>query len=281
VSLRKLLALTSCALLAAACAPAPKPPVVARGSTRAAPIVGARYSTLTHEYSPRALPPNNFAVAGPGFALVPLFGGIVVAGFHGWYLPPQTDPVQCVAAVAKTGTVYFVESGADGDRIARIDGGPASGRKTVLATIPGGAYQMTAAADELLVWGRDRSQTWHLWIQQEGQSLRELVKGDAAISAAATVGSSEIVVAMGDDLLVLRRGAAPLRIAHPRKVIDGLAAGRDGRLFFSSGDAIYQLKDMKTAEVVALGLHGPLAMAGGNLYVLARDRHEVLEVVMR
>lgn len=219
-------------------------------------------------------PLTGFAVDPGGFALVPLDGGVALAGVDGWLVEPRVPAVEAVATTPG-GTLIFTQRTRDGG-VAVRRGGALAGR---LGVLPEGTYQLDADGETgAWAWGREAAGAWGVWHMAGGAAPTRLYGGAAPAMAVASLGQGSAVMAVGNQLLLVRRGAAPQQLARLRDPIDGLAAGPGKSLYLSTGDGIYHLVAAGVLVPLSGGIHGPVHVNGDAVYVLDRARRAVVRL---
>jgi hypothetical protein len=242
---------------------------------QSAPKVSAKFRVAAYSYPANDAepPPANFAVIGPGLILVPVSGGLAIAGLNTWYVRPQSERIVAVA-YAQHDSLFVVQSSPTGDaELVRAQGN--SAKMHTLNSLPPGWYQISAGdSGNVWVWGRDSAGAWHVW--RIGDMQIEFARSSVPIGAATPVGSASVVIGRGRDVLLLQSGSKPKRLFRSKRIVDGLAVNSRGHLFVSSTRGIFSVGNSSDAELIATGVHGFLQERGGLLYVLWRPRHQVL-----
>jgi hypothetical protein len=240
--------------------------------------VHANYQATVHQFPAGKRSPVNFAIAPPGLVLVPLHGGVFLAGWNGWLIEPSTTIIQSVAT-GSDGHLYFITATEQGHAITWRRGGVWSADEQVLATLPLGVYHLlTADGHGVWIWGRTQDGMWMIAHVRAGDTLRSVYSDSKPITALALAGRDALVAAMRDGIVLLRPGQPPVRLAHVRGVVDGLAVDQGGEIYASTLEGIVKLTKAGRLEPVASGLHGPLHWSMGNLYVLVREQHRVVQL---
>jgi hypothetical protein len=245
-------------------------PAAAQG---AAPLVAPGWEAVPFAVS-GTTPLTGFAVDPGGFALVPLDGGVALAGLDGWLVEPRVPAVEAVASSPR-GTLIFAQRTRDGG-VAVRRAGASAGR---LGVLPDGTYQLDADGESgAWAWGREAAGAWGVWHLAGGAAPTRVYGGAAPAMAVAPLGQGSAVMAVGNQLLLVRRGAAPQQIARLRDPIEGLAPGPGESLYLSTGDGLYHLVAPGVLVALSGGIHGPVQVNGDAVYVLDRARRSVVRL---
>lgn len=219
----------------------------------------------------------NFAVVPGGIPVVPQRGGLVVAGYSGWYVEPGARPIESVATAA--GRVYITRPDSTGRRVELRAWRPEQRGATSIGWLPAGVYAIAAAPNGTVwAWGLRDGDRWSLWYADSASRLTPVTESDEPIRALAVSGPNAVVAAIGARLVLLRRGARPVQLAEATADIDGLAVDAAGVVYVSNRQGIYALVSPKAYVPIAHELHGPMQFSDGALYVLWRERHRVIRL---
>jgi hypothetical protein len=224
---------------------------------------------------------REFAACEPGLALVPSYGGVLLAGWNGWMIPPRTPPIASVACDAHS-RLYAIENGqvvvetADppGSTPALKKGEAAPADPVSAVDLPRGTWQvLTGAEGPVWVVGKITDSTDSAILRWDPSSvnLEAVYSGPHAIHAASVIGTKGIAAVLDEDLVVWEDGHTPFRVGHVGGEIDGLAVKASGDVFLSTNKGIVELLNDGSWSIVASGVHGPLRMRDDVLYVLIHD----------
>lgn len=256
-------------------------PLQGNPASSAAPIhLSPAYRATCHAL-PAAVQPNTFGVARSGEVLVPVRGGIAIAGWNGWLVEPQRHRVEGIT-VDPEGSLMLLRSAHSGTGLVVIRQ-VLQGRTDTLGYLPDGVYRGLADRPGiLLVWGRTAAGPWGLWRFAIGKPSRRLLNSaDAAIGAAASAGPVAVMVALGPALLLLKAGGQTSRIATLAYPADGLALLADGSVALSGSSGVYRLGPDGRVYAIATGIRGPLVKAGNSFYVLSNGSGCVIQLTHR
>lgn len=255
----------------------PAPPRTAPRAKAPAPAparILAKYDVMVLRYPATDTPPTGFTVTETGLVLVPVRGGVGVAGWNGWAIEPQQRPVVSVAATRDALVVVDATDG--GASISRWEKHAKVGD---LGTLPAGVYQVVATPSEALwISGRQANGRWALFHAEKGKSVGRVAEMDARVEAVAPAGEAAAVAAVGRDLVMLRRGGSPVRLVRTTEDIEGVAVEPRGTVLFTTKSGLFRLDKPGHARILAVGIHGPVHERAGRIFVLRREQHEVLSL---
>lgn len=253
---------------------------VAAGSKPAAPRaeIAPGYRAVVHGYPAADIEPLGFAVGGPGLVLVPLQGGLFLAGLNGWYYAPHGLPIHAVAS-SPEGELYVIRAADDADVVFRWKSGVKRAQPQELARLPKGKYQMLVdRGDCVWIWGLTGDGSYRLWLIEPAHAARALSTTRTPITAVAMNGRSGALVGLGKLLVAMERGRVPIKVAELPAPPEGLAVDASGAIYFSTSAGVFRTPSPRRIEVVARGVHGPLALRHGDLFVLAREQRAVVQI---
>lgn len=266
-------AILACALAASLVGCGGASPTSTRRPAAPAPQVEvlAKYEVLSHPF-PAATPPASFAVTKTGMVLVPMAGGVYVAGWRGWLIEPQSPPVIAVAAV-DDGMILATATDSEVVLARWHAGAPA----VPFGTLPAGMYQLTTTPQGALwISGREATGAWALYFAPKGAGPQRIAELPVPIMSVASANESGAVLAVGNDLLLVRRSQETVRLARTKDPIEGVAVEARGTVVFTTRLGMYRLDAPGHVNVLATGLHGPLIIRGNRIYVMRHDRKDVL-----
>ncbi len=263
--------------LTAACAPAV--PVKAPAEPSGVVVAGSRaIAALDYPRSEGGGQAGEPAVCTPGLALVPIGGGVRVAGMDAWLIPPGALPITGAGCDDEQRVYLLLE----GRTLVRLPDGVAGKRVQILATLPAGSYQLATRGDGTSwIWGEDGQHRFHLY--RHARRLHEVWSGVQRIRAVAPAGPHAVVMAAGNDVMMLRAHAEPTLLTQ-LAYIDGLAVGPQGELYVSTRDGVLTLTRRGAkldAAWLTRGIHGPLRLRLRTLYVLWREQSTVVRLAER
>jgi hypothetical protein len=248
--------------------------------TQATATVASTLRAHNLELPASAVAPTGFLLSPEGMALVPMSGGLVLAGWKAWYIEPHGLPI-LAASYDEEGSLYVTRPrDTTGLGIVVFAQNRQTSRMEPISELPTGCYQITAALDSgMWAWGADSSMTFRLWYLRRGNSPISVYRSREPITAASAARHSVVILGVGNELLLLAKGHAPIRLAHLRNGTDGLAVARDGTVFVSTRAGILAMhRAGENGSFVARGLHGPMIYQDGNLFVLWRENRRVVRL---
>jgi hypothetical protein len=241
------------------------------------PVVGSGVTVSVYAVPESHVPPTNLAVGQMGIPLVPVGGGVAVAGFNGWFIEPPVLPIHSVS-FAPNDILVFTQEMSDG-QIAVLRSDARSRAQARVAIVPRGRYQIAAVrTDVVWIWGRQESGLWTIWHAESGGHLREIYQGDTPVTALAAIGEHAAAVAIGSHLLLLRRGALPVQIGRLKDAVHGLASGPQGSLYLTTSRGLFRMDHANRLTALATGITGPAVYQAGSIYVLERASRRVYRV---
>ena len=245
-------------------------------STSAA-VVAAPTGVIQKDLETQVLPyagrsRGDFAACRLGTVLVPVDGGIEMAGWHTWLVHPAHPAITSIACDSK-GALYWIAGGK-----IFVAAGPLKAGSTPLRValksqaahvfpLRVSPLHVITAPSALWVWGR-ASAGWALLHIDLAQGIVRSFAAKTTISAVATAGPNAVVVGLGNNVEIWPTNGMRRRLLHLQAPIDGLAVTSSGSLFVSTLRGIAYVDPSGGVRAVTLGIHGPLQMSGNVLYVL-------------
>lgn len=223
----------------------------------------------------------NFAIMEPGVVLVPIAGGVYIAGWKKWFLSPSKASLPfAVDYCTADSSFYLFATNKTKSYILKSTGNDKKSSFKKILDMPLGIYGLKAISPQSVwIWGQ-QDESWCLW-KFDSKQLKLIFKTELAIKDVAPLSDNNVVVATTNSIITLGVAHAPKEIIKMDTEIDGLAVHSDGTLFVSTGKGIVHYLSpefVDDAEVVTYGIHGTLRRHRKSLYVLWREDNQVLEI---
>ncbi|MBJ6110402.1 hypothetical protein JAO73_15365 [Hymenobacter sp. BT523] len=230
---------------------------------------------------PPALGVFNFTVLDPGVAIVPVGGGIYMAGLKKWFLPPsKTNLPFAVDYCQPDSTLYiFAFNNAKSFLLKSVRDESQQPFKKVLE-MPKGIYGIRVVSKKSMwIWGK-KGEKWCVW-KYDSVKLSPVFESSSPINDLVVVNDKVVAIATNKSILKLGANHAPEEIIKMDAEIDGLAISSEGTLYVSTNKGILHYIEpelAEDAEVITYGIHGKITRYRNNLYVLSRENNEVLRI---
>ncbi|RZK36325.1 MAG: hypothetical protein EOO61_10525 [Hymenobacter sp.] len=236
-------------------------------------------------YSQNAYPHANavfsFAVMDPGVVLVPVAGGIYLAGWQKWFLMPSKKTLSFAADYCKPdSSIYFFATDKTKSFVLKSAGDEKKAAFVKIVEMPAGVYGLKAVSAKVLwIWGKQDG-FWGIW-KYDYKQLKLVYKTDLAIVDVAPLNENNLAVATTHSILTVGSKQAPREVIKMDVEIDGLAINYDATLFVSTEKGILHYLSpefAEDAEVVTYGIHGVLRRYQKSLYVLWQEDNQVVGI---
>jgi hypothetical protein len=233
--------------------------------------IPASYEAVTLAF-PTGARARELAVCTPGLVVVPVAGGLYLAGFRDWLRAPDKHEAPITSVDCDEAQhVFFIRN-----RKLMLLG---NDQIVPLADLPAGDLHVAATIDSAVwIWGiTDRHVSIVLRFDR-GVGLQQVAAISTPIHAAAVVGTDALVTAVGPKIVLWQRGADPKVLATLPQDPDGVAVQPGGNLWVSVPSGILSLDAQGAAKVFAAGLHGPMRARGRSLFVLLAENAQVIRL---
>ncbi|WP_199139632.1 hypothetical protein [Pedobacter sp. ASV12] len=222
---------------------------------------------------------HNFAVIDPGLSVVPIAGGIYIAGWKKWFLAPSAKSiVHAIDYLPNDTSVYLIAEKEGKKMLLQLNGAATNNTPVLLAYLPGGSYNIRCVNKNLMyIMGR-QDKLWKVW-KYNGKELQLFFESEIAINDMATT-TTAVVMAIGHTVVYYGPKVSREVIKLDLK-IDGIAIAADGTLFVSTEKGILHYLSpeyISDADIVTSYIHGKLRVFKNTLYVLWREQNQVLEL---
>lgn len=223
----------------------------------------------------------SFTVMAPGVILVPVAGGVYIAGWKKWFLMPSKAISSFAADYCEAdSSCYFFAANKGKSLVVKSVGNEKSTSFSKVAEMPLGLYSLKVVSPQVTwIWGK-QDNAWCIWRYNRNQ-LNLIYKSDLPIVDVAPLNENNVAVATRNTIITMGIKQAPKEVIKIDIGIDGLAIDADATLFVSTEKGIlhYLSPDMaEDAEVVTYGIHGVLRRYHKSLYVLWQEDSQVVEI---
>jgi len=250
-----------------ACTPSKQAPSTTPATGPFGVIAQMQVTQLSVPHGPREL-----ALCPPGLVLVPVGGGIALAGWDGWLSPPDQTPITSIACDAN-GDLTYLRAGA----LWRRDHGDAQATK--LVELPSGTWHLASTANRgAWIWGRAASGTSVVFRLSPARGVTRALATARPIGAVAEAGIDAAIVAVDRTIVLIDANGAIHPLREMPRAPDGLATLPDGGVVVSDALGLTGIASDGTTSVVAAGLHGPMAISYLSLFVLSTERDAVFRL---
>jgi hypothetical protein len=234
-----------------------------------------------NHYPPSKSGSFNFTIIDPGIALVPVGGGVYMAGWKQWYIPPVKSnmPFATDYSVRDSGLYFFTVNKTKCMVIKASNSKTVPGFKKILE-MPYGNYSLKVVNPNFIwIWGQQNGV--HCVWKYDMKELKLFYISPAAIVDLAAINQNDIVIATKTTVITMGLKRPGKEIIKMDVAIDGLAMHNDGTLFVSTDRGILHYLSPEVvddANVITYGIHGKLRRYGNNLYVLWKEDNQVLKI---
>lgn len=222
---------------------------------------------------------HNFAIVDPGLPVLPIAGGVYIAGWKKWLLSPSAKSIIHAIDYLPQDTSIYLIAEKEGKKILLQLKERSSGNVTnYLTALPNGSYNIKCAGKNLIYVIGKEDKLWKVW-KYNGNQVQVFFESELPINDIATIGT-DIVMAIGNTVIYYGPKVAKEVIKLDIKV-DGVAIDTDGTLYVSTEKGIlhYLSPDyISDADIVTSYIHGKLKVHKKTLYVLWREQNQVLEL---
>lgn len=224
---------------------------------------------------------HNFAVIDPGISVLPIAGGVYIAGWNKWFMGPSAKGlIHAVDYLPKDTSVYLIAEKENKKMLLLMKETAGKNTTSNLANLPAGSYNLKCVAKNLIyILGR-QDKLWKVW-KYDGKGLKLFFESDIAINDMAPT-ATDLVMAIGNTVTYFGPNVSKEVIKLDIK-IDGLAIDGDGTLFVSTEKGIlhYLSPDyLSDADIITSYIHGKLRIYKKTLYVLWREQNQVLALAL-
>lgn len=222
---------------------------------------------------------HNFAVIDPGISVLPIAGGIYIAGWNKWFVGPSAKSlIHAIDYLPKDTSIYLIAEKENKKMLLLMK--ETGGKSTTLnlANLPAGSYNLKCVSKNLVYILGKQDKLWKVW-KYDGKALKLFFESDIAINDMAPT-ATDLVMAIGNTIAYFGPNASKEVIKLDIK-IDGVAIDTDGTLFVSTEKGIlhYLSPDyISDADIITSYIHGKLMIYKKRLYVLWREQNQVLEL---
>lgn len=222
---------------------------------------------------------HNFAIIDPGISVLPIAGGIYIAGWNKWFLNPSAKSiVHAIGYLPKDTAVYLIAEKENRKILLQLKGSEEKSAPVFLANLPAGSYSLKCVNKNLIYILGKQDKLWKVW-KYDGKALQPFFTSDIAINDMATT-ATDVVMAIGNAIVYYGPKVSREVIKLDLK-IDGVAIDTDGTLYVSTEKGILHYLSpeyISDADIVTSYIHGKLMIYKKTLYVLWREQNQVLEL---
>jgi hypothetical protein len=219
--------------------------------------------------------PLNFSICSPGLVLVPLDGGIKVAGWDFWLYKKNDIFIKSLACNDKKQLFLISQE----NFLLEVTGGLNTGKRKKIFQLPSGNFKILSNNNNrLLIYGQKEDREWVLFSKSDRQEVQKIWSGNQDISSVAFLGRDAFLTAIEGKLLLWRKNDIPLALNVFEDSIDGLAAGTDGSVFVSLPYGIFKMTQVNELELISKQVHGSLQYRNKSLYVLSNEESSVVQI---
>lgn len=250
--------------------------VASNAQERAAPHgPDLRQGDIEHRYPATRQRPVDFTVTSAGIVLVPLAGGLYVAGLNGWLIAPGPKPI--VSAASSGAELYLLRDAGEEVHLVRKPAPFAQSGETTIARLPAGRYRLASGSTgDVWIWGRQSDGRWNV-LQHRNAVLLPIYESKVPITAVGVASDDAAVIAIGRVVTLMRRGQEPVAMLISPSLVRGLAVGPRGHLYIAGSDSVAEAGPGGRLIPVHQ-LSGYLRVRGSSVYVLDRDRSRVVQL---
>lgn len=248
--------------------------------------VSLKKGIQAYDFPRSKFPAFSFAVIEPGFPVVPLEGGVYVAGFGWWLAKPQVPLIVSMAQCEKDpdSTILVVKNDATKKKtlLQKVTGLGKEGKVRSSLTLPYGVYDIVSVDNSVCyLYGVD-SLGFHLY-QSDFSGLYPIFHSNERINDVDLVNENNVLLAIDSSVVLVGLQQAPKNLIKLDVPVDGVARENDGTLYVSTPQGILHFSSLEDGDfdVITSEIHGNLQIRNGRLFVLWGEHFKVVEIKLR
>lgn len=222
---------------------------------------------------------HNFTVMDPGIPVLPIAGGVYIAGWKKWLLNPSAKSIiHAIDYLPKDTSIYLIAERESKKMLLQLKETGSGNATHYLTALPTGCYNIKCAGKNLIYLIGKEDKLWKVW-RYNGNQVQVFFESELPINDIATIGM-DIVMAIGNTVVYYGPKVSREVIKLDIKV-DGVAIDTDGTLYVSTEKGIlhYLSPDyISDADIITSYIHGKLKVYKKTLYVLWREQNQILEL---
>lgn len=239
-----------------------------------------------YPYPETSLKTNNFMILEPGLPVLPLLGGLYAPSLKTWLADPAKPYITASDQFLTTKDTFLQVLKTDPaaksvwlQKVKRLDN---NNQYPALCKLPYGQYDFKlSVAGNAFIWGVDSAAS-HLWFFDNKQ-IKMLYTTTKYLSDLAVVNDANVLVAQDSTVWLIGCAQPPKVFIKLDLPIDGLSLTDDGTLFVSTVRGIlhFYSAEADDFDVVTKTIHGRIRIYRNKLFVLWREKNQVVEIKLK
>lgn len=247
------------------------------------------YQIYTYQ-KPRKGFTNSFFILPPGLPAVIDNGGIFAAGFNSWIIPPANSAYPIMSAdirkESKDTSLFVLKADVKHKKMLIQCSRGLMNNDTVhsLFQIPYGLYSLRSFQNKkIALWGIN-DKGFQIWLS-DYQSITPLLQSQQVINDVDFLDSNTVIASIDSSVIKLGIHSSPKTLLKLDLPIEAIAVDRtnDGSLYVSTSSGILHFFSFEADDydIVTMAIHGKLQIYQNKLFVLWREKNQVVEIKLK
>lgn len=222
---------------------------------------------------------NDIEILDPGFPIVPCDSGAFMPGLNKFYYKDKKKKINCLSISNIDATTYYINSTSKESTIHKLKKDNTSSIDSIIGKIDKGEYYIKAINRKLFYFYGTNEKGKTAICRFFNGKIDTLFFSNIAVSQLDILNATTLVFSQESSIVVLSLGSKPKKIFQCPDLIDGVAVGKDGSLFFSTKNGIFNIdKKFAISQITTGKIHGKLRFYKRGLFVLNNYFPCVLEI---
>jgi hypothetical protein len=250
------------------------------------PLINLKKGYKAHAYPNTKKKPVTFSILQPGFPLVPINGGVYIAGYKSWLLSPRYPAVYSAVENinSKDSSIIILKNSTYRKKVLIQRLRKISENDTIssMVNLSYGLYDVKSVNEKrFYIWGIDKKST-NLW-SCDFKTLTPIFTTLSFIQDVEVINENNVLMAIDSSIVTVGLKQAPKELLKLDDFIDGIAIDKDGTAYVSTPKGVLHFTSLEEDDfdVITNKIHGKLRIFNNNLYILWLEANQVVEIKLR